>query len=150
MSYIEKLSNELINNEIFTKECLDLIDEIWKDKQINIADIPYFVSLITIFYYKNPIKNIKKENVKDVFKNFLIKLLQKANIFELLTKETIDMIETLISSSLDIVFLNVKSLFSKCCKCKKQNNEEEIIDNIKSSLTKNKNNENNEIKIDSV
>jgi len=138
---VDKIVDELLNITDFKTKCIDLINEIWKDKLINTNDIPYFVSLITLIYYKNPIKTIKKENVKIVFKNLLMKLLKENTMFDLLNAETISMIETFITASLDIVFLNIKDLSQSCFICCKKNIKKEekynnLVNELKSSISK--------------
>lgn len=140
LNEIDTMTTELLNNDNFKTECLNLINEIWKDKTINMADVPYFASLIVLIYYKNPIKQIKKENVKLVFKNLLTRLLKTTGILDTLNDEIKNMIDILITSALDIVFLNVSELAKSCLNCckkaKKDAEYDSIIDHIKSSISK--------------
>jgi hypothetical protein len=150
---VDKIVDELLNITDFKTKCVDLINEIWKDKLINTNDIPYFVSLITLIYFKNPIKKIKKENVKIVFKNLLMKLLKENTMFDLLNSDIITMIETFITASLDIVFLNITDLSQSCFSCCKKNikKEEEynnMVNELKSSISKPKDTTIEDIKVD--
>lgn len=137
MSSIEQQVSELLGITDFKKQCIECINEIWKDKKIDMQDIPYIVSLITLIYYKNPLKNIKRENIKEVFKALIIKLLDELKIYDLLNANEKQLLSLLLDTSFNMLLLNISDLSKSCLSCcSKKLKCEDMISNIEETIKK--------------
>lgn len=110
---IEKIIQELLDDDAFVYECRKEIEDIFKDQKIDIDDIPEILSLIIIISQKYYLfMNITDDDIYEIFSILIIELFKK---FKILQEENDNpKINKIIQSSLKLLVYHVKIKKSKC------------------------------------
>lgn len=109
---IENYAGILLIERDFKSKCIDILNEICKDNKIDLIDVPYITTLITLIYCEQSKIKIKKIDLPAVLKLVLLKLFEELNIT--IKEEEKKMLNILIETSMTIVFLNVNDYINKC------------------------------------
>ena len=108
---IEQLIKQLLDDDEFVLECRIQIEEMYKDKKIDINDIPEILSLIVILSQKYYLfTNITQQDIYEIFLTLIVELFKKFNIFE----EDDPKINMMIESCLKLLVLQIKIKKSNC------------------------------------
>lgn len=125
---INKIAKEILQNDQFREDCKKNITEILKDGKLDTDDTPFIISLVVDIYNNYSEFEVDEKKLGGVFKIIIMSLLGE---MDLLTADNKDIIDKLVSSSLKLLFTQVKQrklmkkfckfmskLFTcKCCKC---------------------------------
>lgn len=103
----------MTSTEQFTIECIKNIDEIFSDKKITLADIPFLVKLVSNTYNAFETFNLETESYTDIMTGIIIEILKKhVQCDELATMEPV------IQASLELVHFTLASNIKvKKCFC---------------------------------
>ena len=109
---IEKIIEELLDDDAFVYECRKEIEDIFEDQKIDIEDIPEILSLIIIISQKYYLfMNITDDDIYEIFSILIIELFKKFNILQ--EKDDNPKINKVIQSSLKLLVYHVKIKKSK-------------------------------------
>ena len=114
---IEKIIQELLDDDAFVYECRKEIEDIFEDQKIDIDDIPEILSLIIIISQKYYLfMNITDDDIYEIFSILIIELFKKFNILQ--EENDNPKINKILQSSLKLLVYHVKIKKSKwSCWC---------------------------------
>ena len=111
---INKIANEILQNEEFKNDCKKNISKILKDGKLQSNDTPYIISLVVDVYNNYTQFEITEKKIAGVFNVIIMSLLKEMN---LLTSDNNEVVDKLVNSSLKLLFTQVKKrkLIEKLC-----------------------------------
>lgn len=109
---IDKIIQELLDDDTFVYECRKKIEDIFEDQKIDIDDIPEILSLIIIICQKHYLfMDISENDIYEIFSILIIELFKRFKIFQ--EEDDNPKICKVIQSSLKLLVYHVKVKKSK-------------------------------------
>ena len=111
---VNKIANEILQNEQFKNDCKDNIASILKDGKLASDDTPFIIALVVDIYNNYTEFEITEKKLAGVFNVIIMSLLEEMN---LLTSDNKEVVDKLVKSSLKLLFTQVKKkkLIKKLC-----------------------------------
>ena len=111
---VNKIANEILQNEEFKNDCKDNIASILKDGKLDSDDTPFIIALVVDIYNNYTEFEITEKKLAGVFNVIIMSLLEE---MDLLTTDNKEVVDKLVKSSLKLLFTQVKKkkLIKKLC-----------------------------------